>query len=314
MNCKDAREMTAAYLDNNLDPMNDILITGHMESCPGCRDEIMFLIRYRNAIKTFKPIPAPENLLSEIHRRIELEREQSLKNRTMGVLRRLFDTYRFPVEAAGVLAAVVVIFFLYKPFFTEKGVQTFTEYGVKAPAGEVSAEKDTAPGIHKEEKLMEPARLQKQKSRAVNDNIIPDKGDSLSSRETELPVKDDKESVSVSVDQKKTAPSVESEKTAGDEVMKSYSPGISEEQKSVRVKKGPSQVSVSNAEKIFWESEVSIIRKDLSNGERLFYKIKISPLKYDKMINRLNRDFSVEEKFIKKSKSDYQIELFLEKK
>ena len=314
MNCKDAREMTVAYLDNNLDPMRDILIVEHLQSCPECRAELDFIIKYRGMLKTVKPVSPPDNFLSEIRRKIELERDKNLVNRLNVKIQYLRENFRFPVEAAGVLAAAILIFFLYKPFFNEKTNQTFPESGIKPASDEMPAEKTitTTGEKYKNRELTKPATRESKdiSVKSIFKKNIPKQRN----EEVNLSIKNDSAAGSVSTDDRKKAMSVESEKSIMDEDKKFYSPGSPVTKEVRKAKKDTPGLSVSNAEKILWESDVSIVRKDLSDGERLFYKIKVDPSKYNTLINRLNRDFSVEEKFIKKSKSSYHVELFLEKK
>ena len=127
MKCKDARELINSYIDNGLDPEKDSLLMEHISQCSRCSEELRFLMEYKKAVKEIKPVKAPAGFMTELNRRLELEKS--------GVLRRLFnvtlDVWRdltFPLEAAGVIAVALLIFFLYTPLFhgTRK-MSTFNE-------------------------------------------------------------------------------------------------------------------------------------------------------------------------------------------
>jgi len=307
MNCKDAREMINAYFDNNLDPMRDRLIAGHIQSCPGCRAELDFIVKYRNTLKNIKPVPPPDNFLPELYRKIELAGDKNPVNRLIEKIQYLGESLRFPVEAAGVLAIAAVIFFLYKPFFDQKIHNPVPESVIKPMQEEIPAKKKiiNPAGVKSgSRELMKPLP---QKRAALKGKNIP----LTVSEDAGLPVKD--ETGSVFMDKKEKALSAESETVLMKEERKSDSPVSPETGGITKAKKISSRTPGSSAEKIFWEADVTIIRKDLSDGNRLFYKIKVAPEKYSALINRLNRDYTVGEKFIKKSKSYYQIELILEK-
>ena len=77
MKCADAREMINSYIDNKKDPLKDPMLAEHIKSCPECRAEHEFLLKYRKVLSDIKPVHAPENFMQELHRKIELQKEGS---------------------------------------------------------------------------------------------------------------------------------------------------------------------------------------------------------------------------------------------
>ena len=120
MKCKDSVELINSYFDNKLDPMNDKLLAEHIASCTRCRAELEFLIKYKELLETVKPVSTPDNFISELHRKIEVEAAENPIQKFADKALYFIKSFQFPMEAAGVLAVAAVVFFLYKPFYNER--------------------------------------------------------------------------------------------------------------------------------------------------------------------------------------------------
>ncbi len=125
MKCRDARELINSYIDNGLDPKKDKFLMEHVEKCHRCSEELRFLIEYRKTVEKIRPVKAPDYFMTEMHKRLAFEER--------GTIRRIFheaaDAWRrftFPLEAAGVIAVALLIFFLYTPLF--HGLKKMTTY------------------------------------------------------------------------------------------------------------------------------------------------------------------------------------------
>jgi|GEM_PF-1745265 len=108
MKCKEIHEVLEHYLDNELSPEERREVREHLKGCPACREELASVKRYRKAMASLKTMPAPDNFLESVHRRLD-----------RSPLRRLLDFLfmpvhiKVPLEAAGVLATVIVVLLLF---------------------------------------------------------------------------------------------------------------------------------------------------------------------------------------------------------
>ncbi|HPF04967.1 MAG TPA: zf-HC2 domain-containing protein, partial [Spirochaetota bacterium] len=114
MKCRDARELINSYIDNGLDPEKDKFLMEHVKKCSRCSEELRFLIVYRKTVKKIKPVKAPAGFMSELNKRIELEQNSLFRNYFNKTLD-AWHHFTFPVEAVGVIAVALLIFFLYTP-------------------------------------------------------------------------------------------------------------------------------------------------------------------------------------------------------
>ena len=314
MKCRDAHEMLNSYFDNRTDPMKDKLLVEHIESCPRCRAELEFLIKYKNILKSVKPVTPPGNFLSELHRKIELEQSAHPVKKFIEAAGLLLNSFRFPIEAAGVLAVAAVVFFLYKPFFSEKIQTTHREYGIESPNDGALMKKDLSKSRRETEKS-----ISSKKSAAKNRGIVSDEKISQNkilksdSEGADLSLKPATESDSAKMNEMEKVPSAEDKKRAVKEETKLYSTDSNYAKEIISSKKDSAVASDSDIEKIFREYKVSVIKKDLSNSSRLYYRVKVYYTDHSSMINRLKKDYQVKEKIIKKRKPYYETELFLQK-
>ncbi len=111
MDCRDIRKILESYIDNEVDRDMKKVIKLHLSSCDSCSNEYEELMSYKHGMDSLNMMKAPDNFLEEINRKIEKP----------PFFRQLIDklflplNIKLPLEAAGVLATVVVIVMLYNP-------------------------------------------------------------------------------------------------------------------------------------------------------------------------------------------------------
>jgi hypothetical protein len=316
MKCRDDREMINSFLDNKIDPMKDKLLAEHIESCAQCKAELEFLLKYRKIVSEIKPVSPPENFIYELHRKIEMETAESPLRKFFQSMTYFISSYRFPFEAAGVLAVAAVIFFLYKPFFNEKSQVTSSEYAVPVQQDKVPAKEkkhEITDGTLKSSR-MEPVPLKREEALSdkaiLKDNIPEEKKEA----DDNFSAGKDNEYDYAKNSKMKKSRSIEDEKSIMESQDKSPAAGISVSKEIVRSKKDSTESVSDRAEKIFREFDVSVLQKNLSDSSRHYYKLKVQDIKYSSLRKKLRVEFSVLEKTVKQQKSFYEIELFLEKK
>lgn len=319
MKCKDSLEMLNSYFDNNIDPMKDKLLAEHIESCPECKSELELLNRYRAIMKTVKPAATPDNFLSELHRKIEMEKAENPLKKFITVFTNSISRFSFPLEAAGVLAAAVIVFFLYQPFFSGKVHEQNSEYSMD------TIQENSSPVIKTENGKTSTAEYKLERSGSKREvmsdkdnssaiiEIVKEKKPEYESADDNLSTKTDQDLNSVKTDLMKNAKSAESRKRIMRDEEQSYSSENMKSQGAVSERKDSASVSVNQAELLFKEFSAAIIKKDLSDNKKLYYRIKISPERYNILLERLNGYFTVEEKSIIKNNNSYEIEFFLKK-
>lgn len=127
MKCRDARELINSYLDNGLDPEKDKFLMGHVEQCHRCREELRFIIAYRKTVKEIRPVKAPAGFMAALNKRLELENKTGIRTLVNKALD-AWNNFTLPLEALGVAAVALLIFFLYTPLFHgTKKISTFNE-------------------------------------------------------------------------------------------------------------------------------------------------------------------------------------------
>lgn len=111
MDCREVKRIMQLYIDDEIDRDMKNAFRLHIESCENCRIEFDKLLAYKSEMGSLKRINAPVSFLDEIHERIE--KPPLMKRLT----ERLFlpVKIKLPLEAAGVLAIVLIVFFLYSP-------------------------------------------------------------------------------------------------------------------------------------------------------------------------------------------------------
>ncbi len=314
MKCKDAHEMLNSYFDNKIDPLKDRILSEHIKSCDKCSAELEFLYKYRNILKNVKPVNPPDNFLYELHRRIKLEKSDNPLTKLSAVLRNFSDSFHFPLEAAGVLAVAVVLFFLYKPFFSEKTQKTADEYGVESPRSAVSSKQEKIDKTEKSDQIIGLKDLPSERNKAAAEKLS-EKENIADMRSADDTLSKDREIEydSASSSDVKKAPSAESEK----KVLKSEEqPYLSESINSkgaLMKRKESADTPFSDIENLFIEFDVYVISKDLADSSKLFYKIRVHSAKHSSLIKKLKENYTVIEKNPNRTKPEYEIELFLKK-
>jgi anti-sigma factor RsiW len=134
MKCAQVKNLLADYLDKELSARDMARAKEHISTCPECRRELEFLKSYRSYAATLKKVKAPDNLLENIHKRIE---GSAARN---GWIKKIFFPLktRLPMEVAGACALALIAFFIFYPFSPEK-----TEYRGMAPRQEAAREPET---------------------------------------------------------------------------------------------------------------------------------------------------------------------------
>ena len=315
MKCRDAHEMINSYFDNNIDPMNDRHLADHIKSCPECRAELDFLNKYRDIIKTVKPVSPPDNFLSEIHRKIELDKAANPLKKIYDAVETFLSSFRFPLEAAGVLAIAAFVFFLYKPFFNNQKVQESTsEYAVVSPRDAAQVKKDhpAKSAVPERKAFIQKAITEKKQLPPVREiTKTESSADDMADIKPAAELEKDYATAAKS-DMKESLPVEREKKLKKNEENSFYDESIaskgalSERKESV---KSPGY----DAERLFSEYKVSVIKKNLSDPDRIYYRIKVNGTKHPLLIKRLKEEYTVEEKITKKSPFSVESDLFLGK-
>jgi len=315
MKCRDAHEMMHSYFDNKTDPMKDKNLAEHINSCPKCRAELDFLINYRNILKNVKPVPPPDNFLSELHRRIESEKSENPVKRIIDALKVFLSNYNFHIEAAGVLAVAALVFFLYRPFFNEQIPEKTSEYAIESPRSGTPVREET---LKKSVEQDGAAVLKDMPS--VSKEISPG-AESIKDNPAEFEGADDNIATakksdydSSEIGMMKKSRSAESEKSIVKSEEKAYVAESMDTKTAAGRQEFPIQAPESDIEKIFKDFNVSIIKRDLSRKDGLYYKVRVNSDMYTSLIKRIKEKYITEEKTLNKSKTYLEIELFLKKK
>jgi len=314
MKCKDAREMIYSYFDNKTDPIKDKILAEHITSCRDCRSELDFLISYRKLLKEVKPVTPPENFMYELHKKIELEKKVNPVKKFTPILKNFFGTFHLPIEAAGVLAAAAVLFFLYKPFFLEKQSQDIAEYMIESPHREIYEEKNTPAAGDDSDKKIVLNKFTSKESTSDSGKVIYDEKIPLSETMDVTPSADKEKNHNsdMMLKMKKADSPAGTESTIKDE--NAMNSRESMETEGIRIEEKKSlQIHDSSLEKLFSEYKVTVMNKNLSDRNRLYYRLKIKSGEETSIIKRLQNDFTVEIKIINRTAVYSEIELFLKK-
>ncbi len=312
MKCRDASEMINSYFDNKTDPMKDRVLAEHIKSCDKCRAELDFLNKYETILKSVKPVVPPDNFLRELHRKIELDAAENPVRKFIGALRTFSESIHFPLEAAGVLAVAVVIFFLYKPFYNETIKKTAAEYEAESPRNGISLNKDKLNSEEKSDRsvvLKDLPSGQNQTASVKQD--METNTPSVKSEDDNLAIDRENDFDSSAKSETKKAPSAEKEKSIISSDEKSYPSESKETQGAMSKRKDSADTYYSGAERLFADHEVYIISKDLADSNKLFYKIRVHSGKHDSLIKRLKENYKVIEKNLNRTTEYYESELFL---
>lgn len=313
MKCRDAREMIRSYLDNGTDPLKDKLLVEHINSCEKCRDELNFLMKYRNIMKEVKPVPPPDNFMAELHRKIELEKTEKPLKKILTAVTDFISGFNFPLEAAGVLAVAAVVFFLYKPFFHDRSPVVTSEYTVTSPAGEMKGKNSENQSIiHSEKKSLPNPVASHEKNISSGKDIRDTMEPEYAEKETP-PLKNGNLSEQAKTDSNEKSGSIMKRKSMISDKEESEVIKSSDTDELQRMEKIYPESKYSSAESIFKNFNATLIKKDNSPIGSIFYMIKVQPVKYTGLMKSLRDNFQVEEKIVRKTESFYEIELLIKK-
>lgn len=316
MKCSNARKkIISSLLDNRTDPMKDSVLAEHIRSCPKCRAELEFLVKYKKTLSGIKPVPAPENFMDELHRRIELEKGKTAPAAVFSTLKKSLNAWRLPLEAAGVTAIAVMVFFLYKPFFSDKTPVKTTDYAAGKPGNEFTVKTDRSRVTAESPKKSGVRTLPSEKKIVQTaDEITADKSilKTEDSDNRELSEKEKTADLSPAVQLKKSrmATKDETKKTGSDK--SSAKPGVATESYA-GMKKNSIAAELADADRIFSELGVTIVQKNMLDYNTMKYKVNVPREKYSLLMKKLKEKFSVQEKITGNNRTIYEIELFLKK-
>ncbi|HRX46629.1 MAG TPA: zf-HC2 domain-containing protein [Spirochaetota bacterium] len=310
MKCRDARELINSYIDNGLDPEKDKFLMEHVKKCSRCSEELRFLIVYRKTVKKIKPVKAPTGFMSELNKRIELEQNSLFRNYFNKTLD-AWHHFTFPVEAVGVIAVALLIFFLYTPLFHDtKKIssfnedQVFTETKSKSMDEQIKEKRRLLPPAAEKKKRMKRPSVSSEKditgAEETADSIFMDEDKSSAVLDDTAPVRSSQKTGKALYD-------FDSDKAAGAISTESFK---KEEAAENRRKSGsaneirrPSSVT---PEIIITESEGTIIIK--SSGR---YIVKIEEDKLSALADKLKKNYSATYKITGRSGSTLTVEFLI---
>lgn len=116
MNCSQVTELLTEYADNRLDPATRIDLEQHLAHCQACSAEWAALRAYFEAMDSLPRVRAPADFLASVHARLEQP----------GWFKRLLSwlfipmKLKLPFEAAGLIAASLLVVLLYRGTEPEK--------------------------------------------------------------------------------------------------------------------------------------------------------------------------------------------------
>lgn len=114
MKCAKVKELLSEYIDGTLDEQIKVFVEKHLLTCKECAEEHTFLKAYVKELNALKRVGTPENFLESVHERIK--GQPGFKR----IINKLFRPMQIkvPLELAGVVVTVVLL------FFVVKGLQT----------------------------------------------------------------------------------------------------------------------------------------------------------------------------------------------
>lgn len=120
MKCKKYIDQIHFYIDNNIDPMEDMELSKHLDNCSRCREEYVFYKSFKSEIQDlFEPVNLPESFYFSVNKkldRIQSENQLFLKLSDIASIIMRFIKTKVPYEAAGVLVTVIAMVIFFKPF------------------------------------------------------------------------------------------------------------------------------------------------------------------------------------------------------
>ncbi len=308
MKCRDARELINSYIDNGLDPEKDKFLMQHIEKCGRCGEELRFLIAYRKTVKKIKPVKAPAGFIAELNKRIALEKKSTIRNYFNKALD-AWQHFTFPIEAVGVIAVALLIFFLYTPLF--HGVKKSATYNEEQV---ITGTKSLDEQIKERRKLLPPAEKKRQSERlplsSDKDITEADKTDVRASgveEETPAVIND-----SASGMNKKSAGDFiydrDTDKAAAG-ALKSESAKRDDSQGEMKKAVSAKEISRSSSitpEKIITEFNGIILNKNAGR-----YTVKIKEKKLQSLVKKLRNNYSSTYKITGRSGSTVTVEFII---
>ncbi len=111
MDCLEVKKILHAYIDNDIERGMEKIVKVHLSSCDACREEYDNLMKYEGEMSSLKQVKPPEDFLQQIHKRMEKP------SYARQIAQKLFFplNIKLPLEAAGVLATVVIAVLIFNP-------------------------------------------------------------------------------------------------------------------------------------------------------------------------------------------------------
>ena len=116
MHCSQVTDLLSEYVDDALDPSTRAHVEEHLAHCRTCTAELASLRTYLEAMGSLPQVQAPADFLASVHERLEQP----------GLFKRLLTWLFFPwkvklpFEAAGLVAASLLVVLLYRGTDPEK--------------------------------------------------------------------------------------------------------------------------------------------------------------------------------------------------
>jgi hypothetical protein len=112
MKCSTVKNIIPDYAAGDLSAEKAALVEKHLSECASCRDELAFYRSYLVETSGMKSMRAPNDFTKRLHSKL------GIKPFRKKLLETLFLPIRskIPLEAAGVLALSLIIFFFWRPF------------------------------------------------------------------------------------------------------------------------------------------------------------------------------------------------------
>ncbi len=139
MKCPAVRNIIPEYASGDLAPSKAAQVEKHLKECASCTSELSFYRAYLGEASDMSAMPAPDDFTRKLHEKIGIK---PLWQRFFSALF-LPLKQKLPLEAAGVMALAMIVFFLWRPFeppaldvVSESGIELSDKTVVQAPAPE----------------------------------------------------------------------------------------------------------------------------------------------------------------------------------
>lgn len=121
MKCAKIKRLLSDYINNTLNSKTQLRVKNHLQDCPSCSQEILFLKKYFKEVKNIKKVEAPNDFLEKIHAKID----DSFSFKKW--IKSIFIPIRFPLELAGAVVTIILIVVLFFPQFIIKEINQSIE-------------------------------------------------------------------------------------------------------------------------------------------------------------------------------------------